>query len=291
MYSIVACADLKTNYSGATVRRCDGATVRSGDLVPFPDAAIIVVGSVDLLRSNGATVARLSVSDLPAETTFGAHVHDLPCNVRTGVGGLGGGHYKLDPSVEGTDEANEMWLTLSTDIDGNASSEIIAEGHTARPEAQSVVVHDPQDASIRLACADLQAQEMQDEAMTSGNPFTTATGKALGHKLRGSATMLRTDDGFTEVNINIISLKKDAAVTYSSHVHNLPCKVDGGGHYKIDATLANGVETNEIWPKIVADAFGHGHGSAAVALIARAEAQSVVMHDADGTRLACFDLD
>ncbi len=103
-----------------------------------------------LVRSlSGTTTASIVVGGLTPETEYPIHVHNLPCAVASG-----GGHYKLDPSVSEVVAENEIWLTLTTDASGAGEKTAVAQ-HLARPEAQSIVIHDGSDGS-RLACIDLK---------------------------------------------------------------------------------------------------------------------------------------
>ena len=97
---------------------------------------------------SGETRVRVSAVGLAPNVEYMVHVHALPCSTNDG-----GGHYKIDREEVDTVEANELWLSLETDDDGigtvNASFE-----HTARADARSIVIHDPED-SAKLACIDL----------------------------------------------------------------------------------------------------------------------------------------
>jgi hypothetical protein len=77
---------------------------------------------------------------------------------------------------------------------------------------------------------------------------------------------------------------------YGVHVHNQACANGfGGGHYQQNP--ADGVNNmNEIWPGFTTDEMGIGYGKATHQYRARPEAQSVVIHDTDGARIACADL-
>jgi hypothetical protein len=77
---------------------------------------------------------------------------------------------------------------------------------------------------------------------------------------------------------------------YPVHVHNSPCGVNNaGGHYQ--HVLGGVVDRyNEIWPGFTTNRAGLGNGNAEHAFRARPEAQSVVIHDTDGARIACADL-
>lgn len=132
----MACADLNTDQS-----------LQSTAL--GLERARNVTGVANLTRlPDGTTSAVISAKGLLPATAYTAHVHDHPCAIAGG-----GGHYKIDPTNMGTSEANEMWLKFTTDAAGaglaNASFK-----HLARPEAQSMVIHDPAD-SMRIACVDL----------------------------------------------------------------------------------------------------------------------------------------
>ncbi|MCM2280613.1 MAG: hypothetical protein NDI61_02065 [Bdellovibrionaceae bacterium] len=102
---------------------------------------------IDRLPS-GQTRVAVKVAGLAANTTYMAHVHDRPCHISGG-----GGHYKIDPSVTTAVESNEIWPHVMTGADGAGSATVVVE-HLARPEAQSIVIHDPAD-SGRLACVDI----------------------------------------------------------------------------------------------------------------------------------------
>jgi hypothetical protein len=102
--------------------------------------------------------------------------------------------------------------------------------------------------------------------------------------------MIRKRNGTTEVRVRLHGLNR--STTYPAHVHNLPCRLGGGGHYKFNESVSGAVESNEIWVPIQTQRRGAGRGFARVPHTARAEAASIVVHDpADGARLACIDLD
>jgi hypothetical protein len=101
--------------------------------------------------------------------------------------------------------------------------------------------------------------------------------------------MTRTADGKTIVATHATGLA--ANTTYGVHVHNKACSdSNGGGHYQ--NVVGGAVDPyNEIWPAFTTNAAGIGNGWAMHAFYARPEAQSVVIHDTDGKRIACADLD
>ena len=268
----IACANLHQNYEGATVHK--------GAMENFADGSVF--GHAQINRSNGSSYASLHLVGLAADTQYPSHVHNLPCNVKSG-----GSHYKIDPAESTTIADNELWLTVTTDAEGNGSSDNGNSHHTARPEAQSVVVHDPNGG--RLGCADLHAEE-SEKVKTRGTPITTAAGLSSGYDLSGKAKMSRKDNGRTEVEVEVKGLQ--ANMRYPTHVHNLPCRMGGGGHYKIDPSITETMQSNEIWPIIATKNKAKGKGKIKVHHIARPEAQSIVIHDpSSGARIGCFDLD
>ena len=124
--------------------------------------------------------------------------------------------------------------------------------------------------------------------VTRGEFHTFAAGLERGFDISGHATMRRTSSGKTIVNVHLTGLASNT--TYGSHVHNAACDVnDGGGHYQ-DVVGGPADPVNEIWPGFTTNSAGVGNGMAKNDFIARPEAQSVVVHDTDGARLACADL-
>jgi Cu/Zn superoxide dismutase len=276
----MACADL--------VPDDDGAVEASGTIAPFAAAEAGdqgIGGSVTMMRDGTGTHVSLSLTGLTQALTYGAHIHAEPCAVTEG-----GGHYKMDPTVVDPVEANELWPAVSAIDAGGSMSSTLDSPHRARYDAQSLVVHRVVDAATKpkVACADLTRTSWPAVA-TTGTAQTMASGTSAGLTISGTATMSRTLAGITQVTLNASGLA--ASTDYAAHVHSLPCSVqDGGGHYKFDPSVADPVETNEIWLKISTDASGAGTDSVWVNHTARGEAQSIVIHDADKNRLACYDL-
>lgn len=124
--------------------------------------------------------------------------------------------------------------------------------------------------------------------ITGGELNTFAAGLTRGYDISGYAQMVRTADGKTLVSVQAWGLA--AETTYPVHVHNAPCGVNnGGGHYQ-DVVGGPVDSANEIWPGFTTNASGHGNGRAANEFTARPEAQAIVIHDTDGARIACADL-
>jgi Cu-Zn family superoxide dismutase len=108
-----------------------------------------ITGRATMVRSDtggGRTLVVSVARGLEPGTTYGSHVHNAPCSAG------GGGHYQ---HVVGgaVDDVNEMWPVLHAQTSGVAHG-MAEHGHRARPEAQSIVIHDPSDGA-RIACLDL----------------------------------------------------------------------------------------------------------------------------------------
>lgn len=239
-----------------------------------------IIGSGVLIRNGwgGQTILRLSVAGLNPNTTYMAHVHNQPCAM-----GDGGVHYKQSPNITevAASAANEIWAQLTTDAAGMAQARTVVNGHVARADAMSVVIHDPVTPATRLACVDLAAD---------GGLVSTSIGLSRQRNVTGVASLERLPSGQTKVSITAAGLLP--STQYMAHVHDRPCHIAaGGGHYKIDPLVATAVETNELWLKVLTDVNGAGTNTILVKHLARPEAQSIVIHDpVDAARLACIDL-
>ncbi len=107
-------------------------------------AVMIRIGGED-----GRTIVSVRVRGLDPNTTYPVHVHNRPCSFTP----PGGGHYQH--LVGGpVDAVNEIWPAISTNAQGNGTG-FATHDHRARPEAQAIIVHNPSNTSIRLACIDL----------------------------------------------------------------------------------------------------------------------------------------
>lgn len=140
-----------------------------------------------------------------------------------------------------------------------------------------------------LLLSGVVAVAAQGAQVTRGALQTYATGLDRGYAISGQAQLVRTADGHTLANVQAWGLAPNT--TYPVHVHNAPCAVNnGGGHYQHE--VGGAVDNvNEIWPGFTSNDAGHGAGKAANDFTARPEAQAVVIHDTDGARIACADLE
>jgi len=277
----MACADLLANDLGQFVA--------NGTIAPFADAEAAdasITGTADLARDGLETTVTMTLSGLTVGVEYKAHVHALPCGVSNA-----GGHYKMDPTVDLTEEANELWPIITLVGDGTATATVTALAHGARYDAQSVVLHRVVaiDMAPKVACADL-VRPTWPALATTGTSVLLAGGAGRLPQLTATSTMTRDATGSSSVSIQASGLGPN--ISYTAHVHNLPCaEQSGGGHYKMDAAVDETIQSNEIWVTLAADAQGAATAAAAVTHTARGEAQAVVIHDpADGARLACIDL-
>jgi hypothetical protein len=243
-----------------------------------------IAGQVEVVVGAG-TELTLEVSGLQAGASYDAHVHALPCEV-----GDGGGHYKLNPTILDTAEANELWPTIENDA--GAAGDTLTSTHAVRADAQSVVIHRvvAPDSKPKVACANL-ALGGYLPLSADGSAVVLADGMARGYgALAATATLTRTLTGFTDISLSASGLMEGE--TYTAHLHDLPCGVqNGGAHYKLDPGITDVVETNELWLELVADGSGVAEDSISIEHTARVDGQALVIHDpADGARLACIDV-
>jgi hypothetical protein len=271
----LACANLEPEQAfGASA---------SGTFSPFAYYEAIdetITGTASLLMSSSSTLT-VELSGLTDTESYLAHLHVLPCEVLDG-----GGHYKLDPSVVETLEQNEVWPEVIS-TGGGANATYSLTGHTIREDGAAVVIHRVAGEEVpKVACANLTREEYLP-LLTVGQfelvPAAVTT-------LAGQATLQRRMDGATLLTVELTGATPGSA--YASHLHALPCSVlDGGGHYKIDPNGADGTEENELWLDLRADAAGALKRTVGIPHLARADAQSVVVHDEASNKLVCADLE
>jgi len=276
----MACADLEPTM--------EEGTVASGSFAPFAGAEKIdsvIAGSAEIAIAETSRIT-IDVYGLDPKTTYTAHLHALPCDTDDG-----GGHYKFDPSIEETLFDNEVWPDMTLSPDGRAESTLFVE-HRFREDAQSVVVHRVAGKeSPKVACADLVRPDgAYLAAEKTGPPVLLASGEGYGvDDMEGEATVIRRLDGVTEASIDIKKLEGQAV--YPVHLHDAPCSAfSGGDHYLIDDTVDYVDEANELWLNFSTRPRGGGDRTVAIPHLVRAEAQSFILHHADGARLACIDL-
>ncbi|MBK6686868.1 MAG: hypothetical protein IPG45_20545 [Deltaproteobacteria bacterium] len=229
-----------------------------------------------MLQTTLTTDVMVTVTGLNPNTQYTAHVHDRVCDDQAG-----GAHYKRDRAITVEQEDNELWVTISADANGAGTGTLRAD-HYARADAQSVVIHQPATGE-RIGCATLYATA---DVTARGDFVALPDGAALG--LAGTGTLRRYQGG-TVARIRLTG--NLAAQTYPAHVHAKTCADEAGGpHYKIDPTVAETVEANEIW--INGERNGAmAEGANLVPHVARYDAWSIVVHDpGNNNRILCADL-
>jgi hypothetical protein len=125
-----------------------GAVVTRGDIHAFAaGTGLPITGRAHMVRTaDGKTTVNVHVEGLAANTTYGSHVHQLPCGTSEADG-----HYKNDPAGPAA-PPNEIWPGFTTNEAGIGNGNATVDW-TAGSAAVSVVVHAPGGA--RIACADL----------------------------------------------------------------------------------------------------------------------------------------
>ena len=109
--------------------------------------------------------------------------------------------------------------------------------------------------------------------------------------IAGRALMARHLDGTTYLSVAMTGVAP--GVMYTAHLHAAPCRFGGGGgHYKIDPTVADTIETNELWLRGTSSASGLLISDGSFNHLARGGALSIVVHDPmmAGAKMACADL-
>ena len=246
------------------------------------DLGYAASGRAMIVRDGVNTTVYTQLLGMDPETSYMAHVHEYPCDVLSA-----GAHYKIDPTEAGTVRANEIWPSFTTDANGEGLG-FDSVVHDARPDAQSVVVHDPATGA-RVACATL-TDDAPGATVYTGDFFKLASASSRGYcDLQGVGQLVRSG-AHTYATVRIEGL--DSNADYPVHVHRYSCDVnDAGPHYKFDPGESGTVRENEIWPAFTTDDDGLGEGSDDVQHVARPDAMAIVLHDTDGTKLACADLE
>ena len=145
--AVLAAASLLAAFAPAVL--AGSADVTRGDFHAFAAGTGLPIGGrAQMVRSaDGSTTVTVHLEGLAADTTYGSHVHQLPCGTSDADG-----HYKNDPAGPAT-PPNEIWPGFTTNASGIGNGNATV-GWTAGAAAVSVVVHAPGGAKI--ACADLE---------------------------------------------------------------------------------------------------------------------------------------
>ena len=274
----MACANLRIDDAADASIDFQGAFTVYSD-APAADTGITGTATLKVSPADGETTISLDVEGLDATATYAAHVHELPCEVNKA-----GGHYKRDTTVVEEQEDNEIWPDVTS---GDAQ----VFDHAVRYDAQSIVIHRVEaTASPKVACVNLVRETEIPEYTTEG------TGEALpggGDGIETTATLTRRKDLSTEATLSVTGLPS-SATDILARVHAGTCYLDppGGPYYKLDTSLGDDIESNEIWLHF--DARNQSMGSATQATpfhLASSDAISVVVNDyVTNTPLACIEL-
>lgn len=144
--------------------------------------------------------------------------------------------------------------------------------------------------AVILIVAILASPTLAKEAIqvTRGHIDPVAAGLDQGYDISGQATMVRSAAGYTTVTIRVHGLAPNT--NYEVHIHNQACRnAAGGGFYQHNSgnvALTGG----QIGSTLITNRGGHGYSQIVSDFVARTEARSVVIHDANNMRLACADL-
>jgi hypothetical protein len=142
------------------------ASTSAGRFTNLPagdDLGLDVNGIAVLRRTSDGTSGRVVLRGLDPGLVYAAHLHNQPCGFNAG-----GSHYKDDVTSSVVRPPNELWFSSSDDpfagVTANRGG--VARGFgaaewVARPEAQSVVIHQVvpvtgTSGGPKIACADLE---------------------------------------------------------------------------------------------------------------------------------------
>jgi Cu-Zn family superoxide dismutase len=127
-----------------------------GGANPIPES---VMASADAFATATGMRVTLTVSGLPMNRPFGAHIHKLACDDNKA-----GTHYQNNPAPDGgatdpmyANAMNEVWLDFVTDGTGAATKTAEVSFVPRKGEAKAIVIHDMMTmtggvAGAKLAC-------------------------------------------------------------------------------------------------------------------------------------------
>jgi hypothetical protein len=269
-----------------------------------------VAGGVRVATEDGSSDVWLDIEGL-AESgsvvsagTFPGHVHAARC-----ADGDAGGHFRFDGAISTTEEANELWAGGPV---ANGAVRHWGGTKTGTPDltAKSFVLHEAVSAaeSPKRLCCDFWEEEplftpapaAVTRSFQCAGPFVAigdgyaATGNVsvVEETIAGQASSLLS----VSVDFSAFTGAADGA-TVVGHVHAAACADNGGGgHWKIDESIAATLESNELW---VGGTLGAGGAFAAEGVprlgLLTETAVSFVVHESlgDGSapKAVCCDLE
>jgi hypothetical protein len=128
-----------------------------GQFVPAKDSGMRIRGTAKLIHgARGSTKLSVHAGGLPPAKGYPTWLHSGACadNGPDYINDPNGPHEPPNALWASSDSANPKG-SLQSSASGNAKGYGMA-SWAARPEARSVVIHNPDDATKALACADLQ---------------------------------------------------------------------------------------------------------------------------------------
>ncbi len=253
-------------------------------------------------RADGTTTASVSVSGLPVGTFFAAHLHRAPCAEDAGPHWqrpdecpYTNGSNTCDATYEPDGSGTELFLSGTSDASGRLAVQGFStgyippnDGNGQRARDLSIVIHDTPNATSgagpKMLCIDLAPRRVTLARRGYVNPTPDGL-----RTIFAGGFMNRAEDGSTATSVRFFGLRPE--FTYPSHVHASPCTgvSNGGPHYVRDVACLGsegdasvGCEATadtEFWSGFTSDAFGSGVAAGRVPHLARAGAQSLVLHD------------
>lgn len=142
----VGCATLVRRDFGPLETRGRSVLLRAGVEQGYGG----LMGEGQLIRRlDGTTQGLIGIQGARSGQRYPVHLHTYSCAVQAG-----GGHYKIDPGIEGAVETNELWLDIETDASGDGLQSATLPV-LVRPEGTSMVIHDYGEGGARIACIEL----------------------------------------------------------------------------------------------------------------------------------------
>ncbi|WP_167736693.1 PKD domain-containing protein [Nocardioides sp. 1609] len=144
-------------------------------LATYPD----ITGSAEMVRTSTQTTTTIALTGLEPGAPHNVHVHEQTC-----ASANAGAHYRFDTTLPFA-ETNEIWLPFTSNASGaSGPSGTVAVTSTRRAgtKAVSIVIHDPDNPTLRIACVDLAPALTWDfgDGSTGSGPRPTHTYRAAG---------------------------------------------------------------------------------------------------------------
>lgn len=192
------------------------------------------------------------------------------------------------------DEGVLLQVSADTLGDGSPAATYLAEkapvleniriaGGTA---AVSQAVEDAIAAATGGTSGDARGDRSHGTFVSTGAVAPLADAPAEYADVTGTATMVRTIHGTTEVEVLVEGMPADTFAPV--HVHVGSCAEAGGDHFQF-VPGGEMMPPNEIHPRFVTDEVGVGRGTMTAFAIAGNDARSLVIHDPDGNKVACAE--